>query len=89
MSTKRFNVGQVKQPDKLEQKFSFTGKIRGADVLRRLVEVCGYEVIHEALEKLNPEPVLPTPKRSKAKRMKAPSGVVGFNPDTGDSASRK
>ena len=61
----RFSTGQAKQPGKLNQRFSFSGKIRGADVLLRLVEVCGYEVIYEALEKLKPKP--PAPKRRKAK----------------------
>lgn len=65
MSTKRFNVGQAPPPDKLNQQFSFTGKIRGADVLLRLVEACGYEVVHEALEELKPAAKRGRPPRPK------------------------
>ena len=61
-----FSTGQAKEPDKLDQRFSFSGKVRGADVLLRLVEACGYEVVREALEKLKPVPQ-PAPKRRKAK----------------------
>lgn len=72
MPTKRFNVEQTKEFDKLNQRFSFSGKVRGADVLLRLVEACGYEVVREALDKLRPEPVPkpvapPALKRRKAK----------------------
>ena len=62
MSTKRFDLDQAKQSDKLNQHFSFTGKVHGTDVLLRLVEACGYEVVHGALEKLRPP--LPTLKPS-------------------------
>jgi len=46
----RYSTGQAKQPDKLNQRFSFTGKLRGADVLRRLVEVCGYDLLRRTLD---------------------------------------
>ena len=61
----RFSAGQAKEPDKLNQYFSFSGKVRGADVLLRLVEACGYEVVREALERLKPPP--PASKRRKGK----------------------
>lgn len=60
----RFSTGTAKQL-KMEQKFSFTGKIRAADVLLQLVEACGYEAIREALEELKPSPE-PTPKRRRS-----------------------
>lgn len=67
MATKRFNLKQAPEPDKLDQLFFFTGKLRGADVLLRLVEACGYEVVAEALEKLKPtQPKQRKPARSKA-----------------------
>lgn len=50
----KFSIGRAKQSDRLDQLFSFSGKIRGADVLLRLVEVCGYKIVHEALEELKP-----------------------------------
>lgn len=45
----RFDEGQAQKPDALAQRFSFTGKLRGADVLRRLVEVCGYDLLRQTL----------------------------------------
>lgn len=50
MPTRRFSTGQANEPSKLDQKFSFTGKLRGADVLRRLVEICGYNVLRRTLD---------------------------------------
>lgn len=74
MSTKRFNLKQAKQPDKLTQRFSFSGKVRGADVLLRLVEACGYEVVREALEELKPKLVTPpAPRQRKVKTGSASS----------------
>ncbi len=46
----KFSTGTAKEPSKLEQYFSFTGKVRGADVLLRLVGVCGYDLIRQTLD---------------------------------------
>ena len=71
----RFSTGQIKEPDKLNQRFSFTGKIRGSDVLLRLVEACGYEVVREALNKLKPEPALkPVAPPALKRPARAPAG---------------
>lgn len=65
----RFSTGTAEQPNKLNQRFSFSGKVRGADVLRQLVGTCGYEVVREALEKLKPEPIAPpVVKRRRARK---------------------
>ena len=53
MATKRFNLKQAPEPNKLNRLFSFSGKVRGSDVLLRLVDACGYEVVHKALEQIN------------------------------------
>lgn len=79
MSTRRYKVGQATAPDKLNQKFSFTGKVRGADVLLRLVEACGYEIVREALEELRPTVAVvtipDTEKPTQSKRRKAKSSA--------------
>ena len=75
----KFSTGTAPKPDPLEQRFSFTGKVRGADVLLQLVKACGYEVVHEALKELKPlqpggphlhQPTSVRPKRRKPARPK-------------------
>ena len=66
MPTRRFSTGQANEPSKLDQKFAFTGKLRGADVLRRLVEVCGYNLLRRTLDEW--EAAEQESKRSKARK---------------------
>ena len=66
MSTRRFSTGQAIKPSKLDQMFSFTGKLRGTDVLRRLVGVCGYDLLRRTLDEW--EAAEQESKRRKAKK---------------------